>query len=223
MNRPRPLILGHRGFHARHPENSLEAFSAALETGADGIECDVQKTPAGEYVIMHDPPDLSAAGGAPSLEAMLDSLPAGSYLNLELKADTLRPSDCAPILERLRRRRRPGPLLVSSFEPRLLFHFKKNGVPVGLLLGKEALDLGFVGALRILRRLKPEYLNLPILMFEVLGRRRARALVAACRAMGFSLAFWTVNTKEELELVRRFSRIVITDEVPSMGRSLAGP
>ncbi|HVO40456.1 MAG TPA: hypothetical protein VMV03_15595, partial [Spirochaetia bacterium] len=91
------------------------------------------------------------------------------------------------------------------------------------LMGKEALDLGVVGALRILRRLKPEYLNLPILMFEVLGRRRARALVAACRVLGFSLAFWTVNTEEELALVRRFSRIIITDDVPSMGRSLAGP
>ena len=219
----RPLLLGHRGLHVRHPENSLAAFSAALETGADGIECDVQKTPAGEYVIMHDRPDPSAAGRAPSLDAMLDSLPAGAYLNLELKADTLGASDCAPILESVRRRRHPGPLLVSSFEPRLLYHFKDNGVPVGLLIGEEARDLGVIGALQVLRRLRPEYLNLPILMFEVLGRRRARALIAACRLMGFSLAFWTVNTEEELALVRRFSRIIITDNVPSMGRSLAGP
>ncbi|HVO37771.1 MAG TPA: glycerophosphodiester phosphodiesterase, partial [Spirochaetia bacterium] len=134
MSHPRPLILGHRGLHSRHPENSLAAFSAALETGADGIECDLQKTSAEEYVIMHDPPDPSTAGRALSLDAMLDSLPAGAFLNLELKADTLRPSDCAPILGRLRRRRQPGPLLVSSFEPRLLFPFKENGVPVGLLM-----------------------------------------------------------------------------------------
>ena len=225
MNRSHPLILGHRGSHETHPENSLAAFSAALLSGADGVECDLQKTAAGAYVIMHDPPGAKtgAAAGAPTLQSMLGSLPTGSYLNLELKADTLRPEDCAAVLEILRRRHPGGPLLISSFEPRLLVPFKEHGIPVGLLMGKEALDLGITAGFRLLRRLRPEYLNLPILMFEVLGRRRARALIAAFRLMGFSLAFWTVNTEEELGLVRRFSRIIITDDVASIRGALGSP
>ena len=36
-------VLGHRGYRAKYPENTLLAFGKAFEAGADGIECDVQK------------------------------------------------------------------------------------------------------------------------------------------------------------------------------------
>ncbi|MBI3937750.1 MAG: glycerophosphodiester phosphodiesterase, partial [Betaproteobacteria bacterium] len=36
------LILAHRGYHATVPENTLEAFAAAVELGVDGIETDVR-------------------------------------------------------------------------------------------------------------------------------------------------------------------------------------
>lgn len=49
-----PLILGHRGYSARHLENSLEAFRAALDAGMDGFELDVQPTLDGVCVILHD-------------------------------------------------------------------------------------------------------------------------------------------------------------------------
>ena len=217
MRRKRALILGHRGFHSVHPENTIAAFRAAFQAGADGIECDLQKTPGGRYVITHDPPS-SAIPGPPGLEEMLASLPAGAFLNLELKADTLDPTDCLAVHEILRQRPSPGPLLVSSFEPRLLTWFKSHGVPVGLLLGKEAVEMGALGVARILLRLRPDYLNLPILMFETLGRRRARALAALFRCLGFSLAFWTVNTAREMALARGLARILITDEVANAAR-----
>jgi glycerophosphoryl diester phosphodiesterase len=38
----------------RYPENTLEAFSAAVRMGADGIELDVQLTKDGEIVVAHD-------------------------------------------------------------------------------------------------------------------------------------------------------------------------
>jgi len=47
-------ILAHRGAAARYPENTLEAFSAAIEMGADGIELDVQLSKDGEIVAAHD-------------------------------------------------------------------------------------------------------------------------------------------------------------------------
>lgn len=47
-------ILAHRGFSARYPENTMDAFQAAHKFGADGIELDVQLTKDGIPVIIHD-------------------------------------------------------------------------------------------------------------------------------------------------------------------------
>ena len=46
--------FAHRGFSGKYPENTMLAFQKAFETGADGIELDVQLTKDGEVVIIHD-------------------------------------------------------------------------------------------------------------------------------------------------------------------------
>lgn len=47
-------ILAHRGASGIAPENTLPAFTAAIEAGADGIEFDVQMTRDGVPVVIHD-------------------------------------------------------------------------------------------------------------------------------------------------------------------------
>ena len=49
-----PLIGGHRGNPAEHPENTLAAFRSAIELGVDMIECDVHLSADGELVVIHD-------------------------------------------------------------------------------------------------------------------------------------------------------------------------
>jgi glycerophosphoryl diester phosphodiesterase len=49
-----PLILGHRGASAVAPENTLSAFSRAINDGADGIEFDVRLSLDGVPVVIHD-------------------------------------------------------------------------------------------------------------------------------------------------------------------------
>jgi glycerophosphoryl diester phosphodiesterase len=49
-----PLIIAHRGDSAHVPENTLAAFAAALEVGADLVEFDVQLTKDGQVVVIHD-------------------------------------------------------------------------------------------------------------------------------------------------------------------------
>ena len=51
----RPLNIAHRGLCSILPENTLEAFSAALYQGADFIELDVVYTKDKELLVMHDP------------------------------------------------------------------------------------------------------------------------------------------------------------------------
>jgi len=48
------MIQAHRGASAYCPENTLEAFSKAIEQGADGIELDVHLSKDGEIVVAHD-------------------------------------------------------------------------------------------------------------------------------------------------------------------------
>lgn len=49
-----PLVLGHRGASATHPENTLLAFRQAMTDGADGVELDVMRCSTGELVVVHD-------------------------------------------------------------------------------------------------------------------------------------------------------------------------
>ena len=49
-----PILVGHRGYPAAYPENTLAGFRAALEVGARAIECDVQFSREGQPVIIHD-------------------------------------------------------------------------------------------------------------------------------------------------------------------------
>ena len=49
-----PVNLAHRGASARAPENTLEAFRLALESGAGGLELDVHLTRDGHVVVIHD-------------------------------------------------------------------------------------------------------------------------------------------------------------------------
>ena len=47
-------VAAHRGASASHPENTMEAFRAAIEMGVDQIETDVRITADGELVLIHD-------------------------------------------------------------------------------------------------------------------------------------------------------------------------
>ncbi len=48
------VVISHRGEHLAHPENTIPAFEAAIEAGADFFELDVRTTSDGRLVLMHD-------------------------------------------------------------------------------------------------------------------------------------------------------------------------
>ncbi len=238
-----PLVLGHRGYRARFPENTLLAFREAFRAGADGIEFDVQKSGDGRYVVIHDP-SLDRASGhpgsvsslplaqlrrldvglgerIPTLAETLDALPSGAWIDVELKADTLAPEDCVPIareLSRVRRRR----VMISSFDSRLLPPMRALGLTTALLLGEEARTLGPLRLALILLRIRPSWLNLPIQILSLRRRHRALLLVRLLKALGFSILFWTVNEESDARRVARVADCICTDEVETMVRLRAG-
>lgn len=50
-----PLVVAHRGASGLHAENTLPAFEAALEAGAQAVEADIRLTADGVPVVLHDP------------------------------------------------------------------------------------------------------------------------------------------------------------------------
>ncbi len=47
-------VAAHRGWRSKYPENTMEAFQAALDLGVDQIETDVRVTRDGKLVLIHD-------------------------------------------------------------------------------------------------------------------------------------------------------------------------
>jgi glycerophosphoryl diester phosphodiesterase len=78
-----PLILGRRGASAHHTENTLEAFFAGRDAGADGIELDVQLCATGEPVVFHDA-DLGRLAGR---DDRIAHLPLAALRRVRLAGD----------------------------------------------------------------------------------------------------------------------------------------
>jgi glycerophosphoryl diester phosphodiesterase len=231
------LVLGHRGYRARYPENTLLAFAKALEAGADGIECDIQKSADGRYVVIHDPAvdrtsngtgevskmrfdelrrlDFGMGERVPDLEALLAAIPPDRYLDLELKAETITPADLAA-LEAILASRGRARTMVSSFEASLLGHFRRKGWTVGFLVGDRIASQGVGALLVVILRLRPRYVNMPVQVVERVGLRKARLLLGILRLFGCSILLWTVNDPAAAAGILRFARIVVTDEVEKL-------
>ncbi len=81
----RPQVVAHRGASHDNAEHTLGAYVAALDAGADGVECDVRLTADGHLVCVHDR-DLrrtaSSRGLVSTMElAELDQLDFASWKN----------------------------------------------------------------------------------------------------------------------------------------------
>ncbi len=49
-----PVLVAHRGYMEKYPENSLSAIRAALEAGACMVEFDLQMDAEGQLILLHD-------------------------------------------------------------------------------------------------------------------------------------------------------------------------
>jgi glycerophosphoryl diester phosphodiesterase len=81
----KPLLIGHRGYPARYPENTLASFKGAMEAGCDMIELDVTQTRDRKVVVIHDDTlDRTTTGkglvASHSLEE-IKALDAGSWFD----------------------------------------------------------------------------------------------------------------------------------------------
>jgi glycerophosphoryl diester phosphodiesterase len=88
-----PIIIGHRGYRAGYPENTLASFSAAVAAGADMIELDVTLSKDREVVVIHDDSlNRTTNGCGPVHQATLQELKrldAGSWFDSRFARESL--------------------------------------------------------------------------------------------------------------------------------------
>jgi glycerophosphoryl diester phosphodiesterase len=80
-----PWVIAHRGFKKNYPENTLVAFQAAMDAGAQMIELDVTLTRDRKPVVIHDATlDRTSNGHGPVKEYTMEELKqfdAGSWFH----------------------------------------------------------------------------------------------------------------------------------------------
>lgn len=208
----RPLVIAHRGDSAHRPENTLAAFSAALERGADGVECDVRLCADGAPVVFHDEEVSRTTNGRGRVAAMslaeLKKLDAGEgerIPTLAEAADLLRgrallclefkeAGAVAPALELLRGFPKEQ-LIVCGFDPVALRRCKelRSEVPALLIIGSLSLNPATrwreAFPLRTVRRAGADGLSCH---HAVLSRSKAGKI----RRAGLGLVVWSALSEE---------------------------
>ena len=221
------VSYAHRGLHGgAHdgregpPENSMPAFTAALDAGY-GIECDTRLSADGVPFVFHDATLdrltgetgplaqrsaeeldrilLKRGGGAiPRLSALLDLIAGRAPLLIELKIDRYR--ELRPLCEAVRHAlaRNRGPAAVMSFHPGVArwFHSHAPGIVRGLVVTEEN-RRGPAG--RLARHLALCAANPDFLAYDI--RDLPNRFVRALRRKGLPVLSWTVRSGRDWRTV----------------------
>jgi glycerophosphoryl diester phosphodiesterase len=237
-------LYAHRGASAHLPENTLGAFSRALEDGADALELDVHRTADEVFVVAHDPDGRRIAGldrrireatadevrrwplgGAdpiPTLAEVLEAFP-GVPMSVDLK-----PHDrtaVAPLVELVAAHGGEDHVTLASFHDGLVRQMRRIG-----WRGRTALTRGEVAAVRLLPPavarglVRGDAAQLPRRVGAL--RLDGRRFIATCRRLGLRVDYWVVNREEEARtLLERGATGVMTDDpravAPAFGRDPA--
>jgi glycerophosphoryl diester phosphodiesterase len=246
-----PEVVGHRGAGEQLvsglPENSLASCLAAHDQGATWVELDARLS-RDEVLVLHH--DAVLADGRPietttteecreqgvvSLDELLDGLPDGLGVDLEVKvalADATRPAErttAGRVAERVRRMQGRRPAVVTSFNPAALLQARAVGgdeVPVGLL-GMPVTPLGELvpGALALQARvLAPHVLSLGLVEVPGLPREpedRVTAALDVAREHGCEILVWGVRAEQAGSVADLDVDAVCVDEIADTAAALA--
>ncbi len=236
-------LLGHRGDSARLPENTIPALRACLPgapSGADGLELDVLLDAAGRPRVFHDD-DTERLTGVPGRFTdhpvdRLDALRVGGHpiphladlrdlvlatrrpltVNVELKttpAPRQLVAACLPILAPLAAAPHIA-LIVSSFDPRVLYTARRRHAPWRLALLYE--DPAALAALPLL-----DLAGLPVDLHPRHDLVDA-ALLEAYQRPGRAFRAWTVDAPAEAARLAALGIDAVITNAPAALRAALG-
>ncbi len=226
----KPILIGHRGFSAKYPENTIASFLAALYYGADGIELDVWLDRDRDLVVIHDPDtqrvageklyvketstselrslDLGLAQRIPLLEEVLEAIPSTVPLFVEIKDVEA----AVPAYELVKKYDRLDKTMFISFHPEALEKIRKasEDARLGFIIGSiEAAEK----APRLAERLRLQAIAPPVLGAKYLGKEKFIEYLKTIKSLGLYTAVWVINTEEEYRLVKDYVDAIITDNI----------
>ena len=82
---PYPRVCTHRGLSALLPENTLPAFAAAIDAGAQEIEFDLRPAKDGRIIVRHDPIHGRVRRDHLTFEDVLESFARRVIMNIHVK------------------------------------------------------------------------------------------------------------------------------------------
>ncbi|TXJ76355.1 glycerophosphodiester phosphodiesterase [Streptomyces lavendulae] len=219
------LTIGHRGVMGVEPENTLRSFAAAQRAGLDLIELDLHLSKDGALVVMHDAEvDRTTDGSGPIAEKTLAELRAldagrgervpvfeevldavGTPLQAEIK-DVAAARELARVMLE---RDLVGRVEVSSFHDEAVAEIARlvPGVRTALIAGRYGPE--------VVERAVA--VGTPTLCLDI--RRITLETVEHARAAGLRIIGWTVNTQEQLRLVRALELDGATTDFPEIKRT----
>ncbi len=234
------LVLGHRGYSALYPENSLLAFEEAVKAGADGVELDVRLTSDGEVVVIHDESldrtsnmsglvgeltlaeirraDLGMGQSIPTLREVLSKV--RGLVNVEIKEERAA-ERCVQVVRETGSSDR---VLYSSFDVNALRRVRSLDpeARLGLLIDSEEM-LAEIPSLA--RELGLFSVNAPVEGVDLLGIEGFAAASEMLRSLGLRLILWAANDERLHQLLPELAGTfdaVITDDPPRALRLLRG-
>ena len=184
----------------------MAAFAAAIEMGADMIEADVRRTPAGRIVLAHGPLRGRRGDGLPGLADLVGLASGRIALDVELKE----PGYVADVLAELDPR--PPGLLMTSFLPGVVAEIGAldPAVDTGLIFHPDDRD-------DLLTRAADCGAATVVAHVNALDSALAAAVLESRRP----LMVWTVNKRRQLATVMANPAVthVVTD-VPDIALAI---
>lgn len=229
-------IAAHRGVSSEAPENTLPAIELSIQYLSDYVEIDVQCTEDGEVVVFHDPSLKRVTGSSRALADVtyseLTQLDAGYYFGdpyLDTPVPTL-----TEVLELTKgrinliielKRNKAGADLVQKVlalidEYDMRYQCILQSSDYQYLSEIYDIDPDLTTGYILSNAIGNYYNNEKIDFFSVRSAFVTQTVVRNIHASGKKIYAWTVNTREEMERMKRIQVDGIITDYPIQAREI---
>lgn len=227
-------IFAHRGSSFHRAEQSRESFVAAIEEGADGIECDVRITSDGVAFCWHDrdlqrltgePIPISKVSSSDLKELVIkDRQFTGTPISFEELAILVKDSNTRLLVET------KHPVLSGSrVEIEVARIAKQYGIEVQILsfaftaIRRAAILLPMSQHVQLIQHAR----LLPLAQTAIIGLdieliRKDPRLIDSLHHQGKKLLVWTVNDDDEFRSLARLGVEGIITDIPAQAKRVLG-
>ena len=223
----KPLVIAHRGWSGKFPENTMDSIRGAVELGADMVEIDLQETRDGEVLVFHDyrlnricrvrarvkaktASEIQKLGkGVPTFDEVLQYCRGRTRLLVEIKG-----ADGTKVTRMIERFGMTDDVIVFSIKPQRMVELAATNDRIARF-GLIARDLT--------RRVK-ELESLITYAGLGLSRKlvRSKSMVEQMQRAGRKLFVWTVDQEEEMRRLIDWGVDGLITNVPDVAMRVRG-